>query len=210
MRSRVLIVTCAAAMAIACGKSPEQKQLDELQTNAEQMQKGAESFAKNMENMAKGIQGATDAGGKPVDPVSFHDLQAAFGELGGWQKGKPTGERMSTPVNYSEAKVTYTKGEAEIEAQISDSALNQMLLVPFSMFLSANYEKENENGYEKSTTIGEYPGLEKWDGGDKSGELTAIVNKRFIVQLDGRHLDDPKALRTAMAAIDLKKLAALK
>ena len=78
------------------------------------------------------------------------------------------------------------------------------------MFLAANYEKETENGYERGTKIGDYPGWEKWDKSDKSGELNVIVNKRFIVQLQGRNLGDPKVLRDAIASIDLNKLAALR
>jgi hypothetical protein len=145
-----------------------------------------------------------------VDPVSFRELQAAFGDLGGWEKGKATGERMTSPVNYSVAKISYTKGDARIEEEISDSAFNQMLLVPFSMFLTSGYEKETEDGYEKSAKIGEYPGFEKWNKSSKSGELTAIVNKRFIVQVNGHDIPDPKVLQDAMASIDLQKLASLK
>src|SRR5207302_3490210 len=111
------------------------------------------------QDMAKGLQGAVggDANAKPVDPVNFHELQAAFGDVGGgWQKGKPTGERMTSPVNFSQAEVTYTKGESRIKAQISDSALNQLMLIPFSMFRAANHVKEDDNGYEKPTKRADY------------------------------------------------------
>jgi hypothetical protein len=85
-----------------------------------------------------------------------------------------------------------------------------MLMVPYSMMLASGYEKETSTGYEKSTKVGDYPGWEKWDSEDKDGELNAIVNKRFIVQVHGRRLDDVKALQAAMASVDLKKLATLK
>ena len=78
------------------------------------------------------------------------------------------------------------------------------------MFLTAGYEKETEDGYEKSTKVGDYPGWEKWNKGSQSGELNAIVNKRFIVQVNGHAIADPKVLHDAMASIDLKKLASLK
>jgi len=169
-------------------------------------------MAKGLEDMAKGLSALAggDPNQKPVDPVSFRDLQAAFGDFAGWEKGKATGERMTAPVNYSVAKVSYSKGDARIEEEISDSAFNQMLLVPFSMFLTSGYEKETEDGYEKSTKVGDAPGFEKWNKSGHSGELTAIVNKRFIVQVNGHDIPDPKVLQDAMASIDLKKLAALK
>lgn len=212
-RTGLMIVCTAAAMAVmACGSPPEEKRADEVKKGAEQVQKSADSMAKGLADMAKGLQGLTggDPNQKPVDPVSFHELQEAFGDLSGWEKAKPTGERMTSPVNYSVAKVTYTKGDARIEEEISDSAFNQMLLIPFSMFLTTGYEKETDDGYEKSAKVGEFPGLEKWNSRSKSGELTAIVNKRFIVQVNGHAIPDAKMLRDAMASIDTRKLASLK
>jgi hypothetical protein len=213
MRARVWCVWIAVGVAAACGKSPEQKRTEEVKKGAEQVQSSADSMAKGLEEMAKGfgaMAGTTDPNQKPVDPVSFRDLQSAFGDLPGWEKGKPTGERMTTPVNYSEAKITYTKGNSHVDVQISDSAFNQMLLVPFSLMLTSGYEKETADGYEKSTKVGEYPGWEKWNSENKDGELNAIVNKRFIVQVNGRRVDDEKVLQTAMASVDLKKLADMK
>jgi hypothetical protein len=213
MRRFLAIVCTAAALAVAaCGQPPEEKKVDEVKKGAEQVQKSADQMAKGLQDMAKGLQGLAggDPNQKPVDPVSFRDLQAAFGDISGWEKGKPTGERMTSPVNYSVAKVTYTKGDARIEEEISDSAFNQMLLIPFSMFLTTGYEKETDDGYEKSAKIGDFPGFEKWNSRGKSGELTAIVNKRFIVQVNGHGIPEAKVLQDAMTSIDMKKLASLK
>jgi hypothetical protein len=214
MRPNVWLGVClAACVAVAaCGKSVEEKKAEEVKKGAEEVQKSADQMAKGLADMAKGLQGLSgaDPNQKPVDPVSFRDLQTAFGDLSGWEKGKATGERMTAPVNFSIAKISYTKGDARIEEEISDSAFNQMLMIPFSMFLTAGYEKETEDGYEKSIKVGEYPGWEKFNKGSKSGELNAIVNKRFIVQVNGHAIADPKVLHDAMASIDLKKLASLK
>jgi hypothetical protein len=213
MRRIFSILVCAAACAgvAACGKTPEEKKVEEVKKGADQVKTSADQMAKGLEDMAKGLTALSgaDPNQKPVDPVSFRDLQTAFGDLAGWERGKPTGERMTSPVNYSVAKIRFTKGEAQIEAEISDSAFNQMLLVPFSMFLTSGYEKETEDGYEKSAKVGEHPAFEKWNKGSKSGELTAIVNKRFIVQINGHDIPDPKVLHEAMASIDLRKLASL-
>ena len=210
MRSVVCAALCAATA--ACARTPDEKKVEEVKKASDQVQKSANDMAKGLEGMAKGLAGlaGTDPNQKPVDPVSFRELQTAFGDLSGWEKGKATGERMTAPVNYSVAKISYTKGDARIEEEISDSAFNQMLLVPFSMFLTTGYEKETENGYEKSAKVGEFPGFEKWNSGSHRGELTAIVNKRFIVQVTGHNIPDQKMVQDAMASIDLKKLASLK
>jgi hypothetical protein len=211
MRRFVSIAIVVAIASLGCGKSPEQKQAEEIKKSAEQMQKGADDMAKGLADMAKGL--STMAGGdpnqKPVDPVSFKDLQTLLPDVSGWEKGKPTGERMTSPVNYAETSVTYKKGDAEISQKIVDSAFNQMLTAPLAMAMMAGYSKETSDGYEKAVKIGENPGWEKWNSADKEGELNVVVNKRFIVTIEGHRLDDPKQMRDVLDKTDLKKLAAL-
>src|SRR5688572_7892775 len=165
-----LIVAMLALTGVACGPSKEEQQAAEIQKSAQEMQKGAESMAKGAEDMAKGVSDLAsglsaafggDPNAKPVDPVGFRDLQGVLPELSGWERGKPTGERMTAPVNFSEASVTHTKGDATISTKITDSALNQLLVAPFAMFLAGNYERETDSGYEKSVKVGDQPAFEK-------------------------------------------------
>lgn len=78
------------------------------------------------------------------------------------------------------------------------------------MFLAAGYEKETESGYEKSIKLGEFPGFEKWDTDNKSGELNLVVGQRFLVTVEGRRLDDAKVLHQFASNVDTTKLVALK
>src|SRR5687768_3473746 len=103
MKLTVIAVVLALTVA-GCGPSKEEQQAAEIQKSAEEMQKSAESMAKGAEDMAKDMSdlasglGAAfggDPNAKPVDPVSFRDLQAVLPELAGWERGKPTGERMT-------------------------------------------------------------------------------------------------------------------
>ena len=152
-----------------------------------------------------------ESGVKQADPVSFRDLQSVFpDQLAGWERDSPTGERMTQPVSFSEAMVTFTKGDASLVLKITDTGFSQLLLAPYAMFLTAGYEKETEDGYEKSTKVGDFPGWEKWNSKGKNGELNVIVNKRFMVQVEGSNVDDAKMMHEVMAAINLKKLGELK
>jgi hypothetical protein len=214
-RYQVLLVACLIVGTAACGKSEEQQRAETLSSEAskaaENVAGGAEQVAKGLEGLAKGFQElAQNADVKPVDPVSFRDLQTAFGDLKGWEKGKPTGERMTAPVAFSEASVTYRQGDASIDAKIVDSGFNQILMAPFTMFLSAGYEKETEDGYEKSVKVGEHPGWEKWNSQGKDGELNAVVAKRFLLTLDGNGIESTKVLYDLAQATDLAKLAGMK
>ncbi len=212
---------------VACGKSEEQKQAEAA---AEQVKQAAAKFdeaakqaaaqgdagsaeiARGLEAMAKGMAaaGAVGADGKPVEPVSFRDLQTLFPELPGWEKGKPTGEKMTSPFAFSQAEVRYTKGDSRIELKIVDSGFHQLLFAPYTMFLTSGYERETANGYEKSTTVANEPGWEKWNPTRKSGEVNAVVGKRFLVQAEGRAVDDIRVLHDAIGKTDLARLSAMK
>lgn len=211
--NRGLVIGIALSVAVAGCGSKEEKQEEQAQQQAAQTaEKGAAEAAKGLEDMAKGLQALAGGGGdqKPVDPVSFRDMMALFPDIDGWEKAKPTGERMTSPFAFSTAQVAYTKGDARIEIKMTDSGFNQLLLTPYAMFLQAGYEKETSDGYEKSTTVAGQPGWEKWNTESKDGELNALVGKRFLVQIEGNDVDDAKVLHDVAGRIDMAKLATLK
>lgn len=209
----------------ACGKSAEQQRQEEaakqLQEAAKKMEaagneaqkaaeKGAEGMAAGMEALAKGLGAAAGVanGGKVVDPLPFRDLQTTFADLSGWEKMKPTGESMTAPFKISTAGVRYKKGDAEIRVKITDSAYNALMLVPFSWVSNMGYEKETETGYEKAVKVAGFPGLEKWNTESKNGELTLVASKRYIVELEGDDIGDPKVLHQLAESMALGKLPA--
>ena len=232
-----IAIGLVAVLSVACGKSPEEKAADALKEAAAAAQKagaaaadagakaaeagatgmtaGAEAgdkAAKGMEDFAKAMQGmaaAMGGNGKAAEPVSFRDLQTAFPEVAGWTMNKPKGERMTAPVAFSQTEARYKNGDQEIEVKIVDSAFNQILVAPWAMFLSAGYEKETDDGYEKSTTVSGNPGFEKWNSTRKDGELNIVVAKRFLVSVEGDKLADVKQLHDFAAKVDFGKLAAL-
>lgn len=222
------VLMLALATTAACGKSDEEKQaeaaaqqvkeatakFDEAAKQAAaQAEARSSDMAKGLEAMAQGLAGAASAvgaNGKPVEPVGFRQLQALFPNLPGWKKGKPTGERMTAPVAFSQAEVHYTKGDSRIELTIMDSGFHQLLLAPYTMFLTSGFERKTADGYEKSTKVGDEPGWEKWNSTRKSGEVNAVVARRFLVQAEGREVDDINVLHTAIVKTDLTKLAAMK
>ncbi len=207
----VLSIAAVAVTAAACGKSESQKAAEAASKRLEDAAKSAEKgdTAKSLEEMGKAL-GALASGGssgqKPVEPISFRDLQGAFPDIAGWEKGKPTGEKMTSPVPFSQATVKYTVGESTIEAKLVDSGFNQLLIAPMSMFLQAGYEKETEDGYEKATKVAGYPGWERWNSETKRGEVSAVVGKRFIMTVEGDNLTDTKPL---YQVVEKAKLGAL-
>lgn len=223
--NKFVLMTVVLMLAAACGKSEEQiaaeKAAEETKEAAEALRKAAETaggtaateglqeLAKAMEGMAGAMSGKTPDG-KTVEPVRFQELQAALPEVSGWQREAPTGERMTAPVAFSQAEADYTMGDANINVKVVDSAFSQLLIAPWSMFLTAGYERETSEGYEKSVTIGGHPGFERFNTAGKDGELNIVVAKRFLVTIEGDNIADTKVLHAFAAKIDAAKLEAVK
>lgn len=215
-----IAVAAAFGSLAACGKSPEQQQVEQIQKNAQQMAQNAAQMSGNAQDVAKGFEAmargmaaaATGAAGgavKTVDPVDFKQLQAMLPEVAGWEKSRPHAERMTAPVSFAYASMHYKKGGVDISEKITDSGFNQLLIAPLTMMMAAGYAKESDDGFEKSTTVAGYPAFEKMDKSRKRGELTVFVNRRFVVELAGTGVADHAELQAFLQRTDLKKLAAL-
>jgi hypothetical protein len=76
-------------------------------------------------------------------------------------------------------------------------------------FANLEIDKETEDGYERTTTLGGRKALEKYDGKTKHGEIKVFVGSRYIVEIDS-HDVPPELLKKAAASVDLAKLEALK
>ena len=225
MRKMLSVIVIAAMFMAACGKSEQQKQAEkaaeDLKKAAEAMSdaaakagtaaaaQGTTDMAKAMAGMAAAM-GAKTADGKPIEPVAFQTLQTALPEVSGWTMEKPRGERITMPMAFSTSKARYRNGEQRIDLEVTDTAQASMVLAPFRMMVAAGYGRESSEGYEKSTTFGSYPAVEKWEADRKNGEFTIIVADRFVVKVEGQDVADIKTLRDFAGHVDLGKVAAMK
>src|SRR5262245_27108833 len=129
MAVRKLLVAGAVIVAMsACGKSEAQKQAEQA---AEDAKKAAEAVAKAAESaagtaagsadlgkalggMAAALSGAAGGDGKVVEPVTFQSLQTMLPKVSGWEMGEPEGERMTSPMPFSQTEAKYTKGDSRV------------------------------------------------------------------------------------------------
>jgi hypothetical protein len=212
MRKHEIAMAAAFVVLAGCGQSASQQAQQAAAQGAQQAgqaaQQGAQSLAQGMAQMAQGFKAAqTGPDGKPITSVDFEKLVELLPSPAGWDRAKPEGHQTSAPIATSVAEARYTKGTSHADVTITDSALNQMFMVPFSMMLSMNYSERSTSGYKKSTTFGTQPGVEDWNSDTKHGEITIVVNKRFIVQVKGDGLESMDALKDVANGIDLNKLA---
>jgi hypothetical protein len=227
------VFTVAAALVlvgtIACGKSEAEKQAElaavQAQKAAEAAEKVAEAagkateaagedMAKGMQDFAKAMQGMAgamaSADGKTVEVVSFQSLETTLPQLSGWTMKEPRGERMTAPIAHARTETTYTKGDTKIDVEVVDSGFAAMLVAPWSMMLATGFSRESSDGYEKAVTVNGQPGFEKWDSSRKDGELNILVNKRFLVSIEGNDLADTKVLHDVAGKMDFANFANLK
>jgi hypothetical protein len=226
MRSIFLVMVIATS--IACGQSEAEKQAEAAAKAMEEVAKAAESAAKAAEtaakdgtaaaqgDMAKAMQGFAAAmsgagpDGKPVQPIAFQTLQTHLPKMSGWEMDEPEGQRMTMPVPFSQVETNYRNGDKRVDVTIVDTGFAKLLVAPWSMMLAAGYSNESSDGYEKATTIGGNPAVEKWSSRSKNGELNILVGNRFMVTLDGNDLGDIKELHTFASAMNFEAIAALK
>ena len=206
------LIAVFAVAGAACGgaKDPAKPAEQAAQQAAQPQAGGTQDLAKSMEQFGNAMQQMQKGpSGENIQPVDFEALQALLPDISGWEKETPKGESMTAPVKFSQAETAYTKDEARIEVKIVDTAMSQMLTLPYQMFLMSGYSSKTSNGYEKAAKVAGQPGWEKWDSEAKRAEVGFIVGQRFMVTIDGSNTD-VKTVQDVAGKIDLGKLAGLK
>ncbi len=232
-KSALLVVSATLLCALqlsGCGKSKEQeaaeafaakmaeatKKMEEVsksgtpQTPQEAMKQGADAMAA-ASTMIGAMMGGDGKGA--VEPVDFRELKALLPEsIGGLQRGKESGERTAAAgMKMSHVEARYGEGNgARLRVKITDAGS----MSGFAGLASAGWamieiDRESDSGYEKTSTVDGRKMHEKWNSRDKRGEVDMIVGGRFIIEIRGNGIE-MKELKQAIAAIDLKKLEALK
>ena len=213
MRNRRLVntlVTLSIGVVLvgapACGGSEPEAPAPGSATPATTPQAAADAVSQ----MAQGLQQLAQNPSASAPAVDFEKLVAMMPELPGWTRETPTGEQVNMGVAISKAEARYTKDSASLTLEIADTALSQIVLAPLSMMLMANYSERSSSGYKKYAELGGHPGFESWEIEPKDGEVTVVVGKRFLVHAAGTGVPNIEAVRAAVQAVDLGKLAGLK
>jgi hypothetical protein len=207
MRARL---TAMLLLVAACGKSDEQK--------------AAEAAAKQMAEAltaagATGAAGAAALGsalaaGTASDAVDFRVLKELLpDEINGMPRTSSDGEKnsaMGFTMSRAEARYETQGTNSSIKIQISDvGAMTGAAAMAMYAWASVEVDRENQTGYEKTTTIKGYRGYEKFDRQTNYGELSLMVGGRFMVELEGNEVG-MDALKAALDKIDLGKLEGMK
>jgi len=154
--------------------------------------------------------GALMGGGKRVTPVSIDQLKPFVPEtFAGLPKKSSKAERAGVAgMMIAKAEAGYADGGKRVSLDISDTGGASGMLA-LAGWAGVQGEKEDDNGFERTQTVDGRLVHEKGSKRGGSNEFTVILGQRFIVSAKG-HGVDLAALKTAVTALDLGKLEAMK
>jgi hypothetical protein len=182
---------------------------------------GAQGAALGMQAAAAGIQAASaamngvattmrGAGGKTA-LVDFRALKTLLpAAVGGLKRVSATGEKNSVMgLGASQAEGKYEgSGDAWLKVKILDAPMVGGLTALGLQLAATEIDKETEDGYERTTTLGGNKALEKYDGKSKRGEVKMMVGNRFVVEIEGAGVP-MEVIKEAVGKVDLARLQAL-
>ncbi len=153
--------------------------------------------------IAVGCGGAQD----PDALMSADDLKKIVPALDGWHRGAITGQTIDVPEVASVVTVSYTRsGGGQLDLEISDTAGKSSMIESLASMAGSEFNREMASGYLKGTTVAGAPAVESWNTDHRIGELTVLVNKRYIIHVGGKNIADAAPMRAVVERIALSSL----
>lgn len=195
---RLLVSLLAISMFLSsCGKKKEE------QTEQEKAMELVDKIKEEAENMSNE---------EPKEVVDAKLLKEFLpNDAAGLARKSAESEKvgaMGFMVSKAEANYKNDNGDSSIEIDIIDVA-GTGALMGMAAWSMMDMDKENENGYEKTTTYKGNKAYEKYNSKNKDGEMAVIVAKRFVVTVRGNNVEMDK-VKDTLDDIDLGKLEDLK
>lgn len=140
-----------------------------------------------------------------------HDRLASWlPQVDGWQRDQPTSGRISLPAAATNAAASYSRGESRVDIEITDSGGAAPIIEGLITVAGSDFTQQASNGYMKGTTVEGVPAVVSWNHVDKAGDLTLLVNRRFVIHASGTGLDRVETLQDLVTRVDLRKIEAVR
>ena len=163
-----------------------------------------------MQEMAKQAEESQKNG--PVETVDFRQLKELLpATADGLPRKEASGEKtgaMGFKISTANARYANTDNSKTIDLSVVDAG-GSGALMGLAAWSVIDVDKETENGYEKTSSMGDYKTYEQYDNKAKTGEIAVLVGKRFVVTVKGIGIG-MDALKAALKDLDMSKLAEMK
>lgn len=143
-----------------------------------------------------------------VDVESLKGLLPA--ELNGMPRAQLFGEAANAlGFNIVEANGVYTTAQGEnLSIDILDTGGQQNAIMMFAAWSKSEVNQQGPNGHEKTVYIGDQKVVEQYNPATMRGELSTLINMRYVVKLRGKNVTLEK-LYEDLAAFGPDKFKAL-
>jgi hypothetical protein len=198
--------TTAASVAEAMDAAPEPAPTPTAAGTAAARQ-STDRVARGLQQISDGLSRLDQAA---ADPVDFETLMTILPEIDGWERSHHRGEERNAPVEYSTAQARYQRGDQHVNVELVDTALSQLLIAPYAMFLAAGFEERTSEGYRRAVTVQGSPAFEDWRDTSGRGEVIVVVNGRFVLKATGTNVPDIAPVRQLLGRLDVAALSELR
>ncbi len=206
MNTKILIAVACIAVLLSCKKKSEEEPgiLDTIEgfSNLKKIADEAEKIEDITEKLI-----ATPA-------ISKEKLKNILPEsLEGFKRTEFIIGNQLLP-DITSADATYKKDDQEIKLSIMDGAgeTASALINLVRLQLAADFERNDDYGYEKTITLQGEKAIEKVEkdsySNTENSELVMIINDRFLVSLKGENISINK-LKNSFTQLDLAELKTL-
>jgi len=189
----------AVVVCLACGS--DKKENKEITANAPPA-----NMEEAMQQAEKALKDAQLQ--QPVEPVNFRTLQELLPEkLAGLERTKLGGETAGAMgIKFSKAEGKYKSADGKnIQLDIVETGELGMSTTAMAALAMTDVDKEDDNGYERTSTLNGYKSFEKFRKQGSDCELGVLVEKRFVVSANCRGCE-MEALRSVVQSVDFNRL----
>ena len=203
---------------VSCGSDAAQKEAEkkekakeELAENITDALSGLEGGAAGLGEALKGVAEAVSGGEvEDVEIVSFRDMKELLpSKIAGMEMVDHEGQTTGIAgMKGSTLTGKYAEGKKKVNVEMIDTGGVGMALLGALPWTTMTVDKESSRGYERTTEYKGMKAFEEYDNKREKGSITVLVDKRFIVKVEGRgvSMDD---IKDGLGEISFRKLAKL-
>ncbi len=157
--------------------------------------------------MNKVAEALNNTDGQDVEVMNFRDIKEAIPDrLIGIDRTNIKGETTGAMgFKISQAEAEFEEDDKYMHVSIVDASAMGMARMGAAAWMNLEVDKENDDGYERTTTIDGNKAYEKWTSRTEKGELHMFYNDRYIVSIEARGIDMDD-LQRALSRLDLDEL----
>lgn len=197
MKHPYRFVTICILSLLACGGEKKESKDTVVPSTAQEAMKQAEEAIKKSAELQQ-----------TAEPVNFRTLKELLPQnIAGYALSNSSGETAGAMgIKISKAEGDY-KNDAgnKLRLQIMDTGGLGMGMMSVAAWSTITVDKEDNNGYERTSTLNGYKSFEKYRKSGEDCQISILAHNRFVVNADCRGCS-MDALKGVIAKIDLDKL----